>query len=137
MFDLLILAPVGCIIALAFAFYLGVSILKKDEGSKEMREIAQAVREGSYAYLKRQYTGVAIFFAVVFCLLLVLAIKKYLVIFVPFAFLTGGFFSGLCRVHACHDDVVQLGKDIRSTMGGVRWIWTRAPELRQLERRAE
>ncbi len=95
MFDLLILAPVGSILALGFAAYLAVSILKKDEGNEKMREIAQAVRIGARAYLKRQYLGVSLFFAVVFIILLLLAFNKYLPIFVPFAFLTGGFFSGL------------------------------------------
>jgi K(+)-stimulated pyrophosphate-energized sodium pump len=94
-FDLLLLAPVGSITALVFAAYLAFSILKKDEGNEQMKEIAQAVRVGARAYLKRQYLGVSIFFVVVFCILLALAFKKYLVIFVPFAFLTGGFFSGL------------------------------------------
>jgi len=89
------LAPVGSIMALTFAWYLAASILKKDEGNEKMREIAQAVREGARAYLKRQYLGVSLFFLVVFCILLILAFNKYLVIFVPFAFLTGGFFSGL------------------------------------------
>ena len=94
-FDLLLLAPVGSITALLFAAYLAFSILKKDEGNEKMREIAQAVRVGARAYLKRQYLGVSIFFAAMFVILLVLVLKKYLVIFVPFAFLTGGFFSGL------------------------------------------
>mgnify|MGYP001254034150 CR=1 FL=1 len=94
--DLLVLAPVGSIIALMFAAYLVVSILKKDQGNDKMKEIALAVRIGARAYLKRQYLGVSIFFALVFILLLVLAWLKYLVIFVPFAFLTGGLFSGLC-----------------------------------------
>jgi len=94
-FDLLLLAPVGSILALGFAFYLAITILKKDEGSGTMKEIAQAVRIGARAYLKRQYIGVSIFFAVVFFILLAMAFKNYLVIFVPFAFLTGGFFSGL------------------------------------------
>jgi K(+)-stimulated pyrophosphate-energized sodium pump len=94
-FDLLLLAPVGSILALLFAAYLAISILKKDEGNDKMKEIAQAVRVGARAYLKRQYLGVSIFFIAVFFILLALAIKKYLVIFVPFAFLTGGFFSGL------------------------------------------
>jgi len=89
------LAPVGSIMALAFAWYLAITILRKDEGNEKMREIAQAVRVGAKAYLKRQYVGVSIFFLVVFCILLILALNKYLVIFVPFAFLTGGFFSGL------------------------------------------
>ncbi|MFZ5800605.1 MAG: sodium-translocating pyrophosphatase [Candidatus Omnitrophota bacterium] len=96
MFDLLLLAPVGSILALGFAFlYLVPFILRKDQGSERMQEIAQAVKVGARAYLKRQYLGVSIFFIVVFCLLLYMAFKNYLVIFVPFAFLTGGFFSGL------------------------------------------
>jgi K(+)-stimulated pyrophosphate-energized sodium pump len=93
--DLLLLAPMGSITALLFATYLALSILKKDQGNERMREIAQAVRIGAKAYLRRQYLGVSIFFAVLFFILLVLALKKYLVIFVPFAFLTGGLFSGL------------------------------------------
>jgi len=94
-FDLLLLAPVGSILALGFAFYLALSVLKMDEGTDKMKEIAQAVRIGAQAYLKRQYLGVALFFFVVFFILLALAYMKYLVMFVPFAFLTGGFFSGL------------------------------------------
>src|SRR4030042_774678 len=93
--DFLVLAPVGSIFALSFAAYLALSILKKDEGNEKMREIAEAVRIGARAYLKRQYLGVSIFFIAVFLILLALALNKYLVIFVPFAFLTGGFFSGL------------------------------------------
>jgi len=95
MFDPLLFAPVGSILALGFAFYLAISILKRDEGTDRMKEIAEAVRVGSMAYLKRQYLVVGVFFAVVFMILLLLALNNYLVIFVPFAFLTGGFFSGL------------------------------------------
>jgi K(+)-stimulated pyrophosphate-energized sodium pump len=94
-FDLLALAPVGSILALLFAAFLYRSIMKKDEGNDTMKEIAQAVRIGAKAYLKRQYIGVSVFFAIIFCILLVLASRNYLVIFVPFAFLSGGFFSGL------------------------------------------
>lgn len=60
-----------------------------------MIEIQNAIQEGAEAYIKRQYGVVGIFFAIVFVILLLLAQKKYLPIFVPFAFLTGGFFSGL------------------------------------------
>jgi K(+)-stimulated pyrophosphate-energized sodium pump len=95
MFDLLLLAPVGSIIALGFAWFLAISIMKKDEGTDTMKEIAAAVRIGARAYLKKQYMGIALFFAVMFFILLYLAFKGYLVMFVPFAFLTGGFFSGL------------------------------------------
>ncbi len=94
-FDLLLLAPLGSILALGFAFYFTLGILKMDEGSDKMKEIAQAVRVGARAYLKRQYLGVSAFFVVVFFILLAMAMKNYLVIFVPFAFLSGGFFSGL------------------------------------------
>ena len=95
MFDLLLLAPIGAILALGFAALLSCFILKQPEGTDKMQEIAKAVREGSSAYLRRQYMGVAVFFAVVFVLLLFLAKKDYLSIFVPFAFITGGLFSGL------------------------------------------
>ncbi|MFH1045827.1 MAG: sodium-translocating pyrophosphatase [Candidatus Omnitrophota bacterium] len=89
------LAPVGAIAALLFAAYLIAYIRCQDEGTPAMREIAAAVREGAMAYLKRQYLGVGLFFIVVFLILLLLAFKGYLAIFVPFAFITGGFFSGL------------------------------------------
>ena len=92
---LVIFTFLGSISALAFAGYLAVSILKLSEGNEKMREIAAAVREGSAAYLKRQYSVVGIFFVIVFCILFYLVSKGYLVIFVPFAFLSGGFFSGL------------------------------------------
>ncbi|MCU0612083.1 MAG: sodium/proton-translocating pyrophosphatase, partial [Candidatus Eisenbacteria bacterium] len=93
--DLLWLAPVGSIVALGFAFYLAACIMKLDEGTDRMKEIAAAVREGSRAYLKRQYTVVTLYFVGMFILLLLLAWMKLVVVFVPFAFLTGGFFSGL------------------------------------------
>ena len=94
-FGFLILAPVGSSLALFFAAYLAVKILRNSEGSEEMVRIADAVREGAHAYLRRQYSGVAIFFGVMFVILLLLVMKGHLTIFVPFAFLTGGFFSGL------------------------------------------
>ena len=95
MFDLLLLAPVGSLVALGFALYLALMILRQPEGTDRMIEIAKAVREGSSAYLNRQYASVGLFFAVVFVILLLLARQGLLVIFIPYAFLTGGFFSGL------------------------------------------
>jgi K(+)-stimulated pyrophosphate-energized sodium pump len=94
MFNLLLLAPVGSILALGFAVYLIIFILRQPEGTPQMKEIAAAVRQGALAYIKRQYSVVGMFFVVVFIILLILALNNYLVIFVPFAFLTGGFFSG-------------------------------------------
>ncbi len=95
-FNFFILAPISAIVALLFAFFLALSIMRKDEGTEKMKEIALAVRVGARAYLKRQYLGVGLFFLVMFAILLWMASKGYLVIFVPFAFVTGGLFSGLC-----------------------------------------
>ncbi len=96
MFDLLYLAPMGSLLALGFAGFLAWTVIRRDEGTPRMREIAQAVKEGAAAYLKRQYTIVAIFFAVVFVILNILVKLGNLAPVVPFAFLTGGLFSGLC-----------------------------------------
>jgi len=93
--DLMILVPVGAIFALGFAFYLATSILKLSEGNEKIIKIAASIRKGAMAYLKRQYTGVAIFFAVMFVILSALSLMGKLTPFVPFAFVTGGFFSGL------------------------------------------
>ncbi|MCX7773835.1 MAG: sodium/proton-translocating pyrophosphatase, partial [Clostridia bacterium] len=93
--DLMFLAPLGSILALCFAGYLAYSVIKKSEGTDDMKRIAAAVRKGANAYLKRQYTGVAMFFAVMVIILTILAVTGFLTPFVPVAFLTGGFFSGL------------------------------------------
>lgn len=95
MIDFFTLVPICSLIALGFALILVFKILKCDEGTDKMKEIASAVREGAAAYLKRQYRASSVFFAVVFILLLYLSLKGYFVLFVPFAFLTGGLFSGL------------------------------------------
>lgn len=93
--DLTLLAPIGSIVALLFAVYLARKVLKASEGTDLMKKISLAIRKGANAYLKRQYTGVIAFFAVMFVILLVLAFCGFLTMFVPFAFITGGFFSGL------------------------------------------
>ncbi|MBM3314915.1 sodium-translocating pyrophosphatase, partial [candidate division WOR-3 bacterium] len=87
--------PGGAVVALLFALYMALSNLRKSEGTEPMKEVAKAVRVGAMAYLKQQYKGVSIFFAVAFVLLGVLAALGLQSWFVPFAFLTGGFFSGL------------------------------------------
>lgn len=89
------LAPVGSVIALLFAFYLARRVRQAEEGTEKMKQISASVRRGANAYLKRQYTGVAIFFAVMFVVLFIMAGFGFLTYFVPFAFVTGGFFSGL------------------------------------------
>ena len=93
--NLLWLAPTASILALAFSGYLVYRILKEPRGTDRMIEIQNAIQEGAQAYIKRQYGVVIIFFAIVFSILFLLVRKGYLPIFVPFAFLTGGFFSGL------------------------------------------
>lgn len=94
--NLLWLAPMGAGLALAFVVYLIFAVvLPKDPGTEKMQEIAKFVSEGAFAYLRRQYSIVGIFFLAVFFILLWMVSKGYLVKFVPFAFLSGGFFSGL------------------------------------------
>ena len=94
-FDFLLIVPMGAILALGFASLLVAGILRLGEGTDRMREIASAVRVGARAYLKRQNGIVAIFFIIVFLILMFLSSRGYLVMFVPFAFLSGGLFSGL------------------------------------------
>ena len=88
--------PIAGIAALVMAFYFYRSIIAAPEGNDRMKEIAGYVREGAYAYLRRQYTVVGMVFIVLVALLsymaFVLNVQHHLV---PFAFLTGGLFSGL------------------------------------------
>ncbi|MDR1817927.1 MAG: sodium-translocating pyrophosphatase [Puniceicoccales bacterium] len=90
------LTPAASVLALAFAAFFYKRMKAADEGTERMQEIAQYVREGAMAYLKQQYKVVGIFFVlltVVFAYLAYgLGIQNG---WVPFAFLTGGFFSGL------------------------------------------
>ena len=81
--------------ALLFSFIKFYSVKRKSEGTDMMKSISVKIRKGAMAYLKRQYKTVGIFFAIMFFILTVLAAKRFLSPFVPFAFLTGGFFSGL------------------------------------------
>ncbi|MBP7584912.1 MAG: sodium/proton-translocating pyrophosphatase, partial [Spirochaetes bacterium] len=94
--NLFYIAPIGSIIALIFAFVFYKLMMKANEGTPKMIEIASAVRDGAYAYLRQQYKVVTIVFIVLVILFAVLAFMGIQNRFVPFAFLTGGFFSGLC-----------------------------------------
>jgi K(+)-stimulated pyrophosphate-energized sodium pump len=94
--DMMWVTWVGSLAALAFALYQAISVLKKDPGTEAMKEISRAVQEGAMAYLKQQYSVVGIIFVALFILLGVLAyVFHFISPFVPFAFITGGFFSGL------------------------------------------
>lgn len=90
------LVPVAALFALGMALFFYRSMKKQPDGNEKMMSIAQYVREGAFAYLKQQYKTVSIVFAVLFVIFIVLAILKIQNPFVPVAFLTGGFFSGLC-----------------------------------------
>lgn len=90
------IGPVGSLAALLCAWYFYKDMLKADPGNARMQEIAGYVREGAFAYLFRQYKVVGIVFIVLVVLLAILAKFGIQNPFVPVAFLTGGFFSGLC-----------------------------------------
>ncbi|HIZ33125.1 MAG TPA: sodium-translocating pyrophosphatase [Candidatus Bacteroides merdigallinarum] len=90
------LVPASSVLALAFAWYFHRQMMKESEGTPQMMKIAAAVRKGAMSYLKQQYKVVGIVFV---CLALVFAVMAYGFhvqnSWVPVAFLTGGFFSGL------------------------------------------
>ena len=91
------LAPASAVIALGFALLFYKKMMAASPGNPRMREIAESVKDGARAYLKQQYKIVGIFFAIVFVLLILMSFGlKVQSRWVPFAFLTGGFFSGLC-----------------------------------------
>ncbi|HPZ82721.1 MAG TPA: sodium-translocating pyrophosphatase, partial [Thermogutta sp.] len=86
----------GSICGLYFAWRFFKEMLNSEKGNERMEEIASYVREGANAYLKQQYTVVACFFVVIVILLAIAAFGLHAQSrWVPFAFLTGGFFSGL------------------------------------------
>lgn len=90
------LIPIASVVALGMAWFFFRSMMKEDEGTERMTEIAAHVRKGAMAYLKQQYKVVTIVFVV---LAIVFAFMAYVLKvqnpWVPFAFLTGGLFSGL------------------------------------------
>ena len=94
---------VGSVIALLFALFTGKRVLRFEEGTPLMSKISRSIREGANAYLRRQYTVVGIFFACMIVVLCIMAACDLLTWFVPFAFLTGGFFSGVDFITAFSD----------------------------------
>lgn len=91
------LVPLASVCALAMAWYFFKYMMKEDEGTDRMKEIAGYIRVGAMAYLKQQYKVVGVIFII---LCAVFAFMAYVLHvqnpWVPFAFLTGGIFSGLC-----------------------------------------
>lgn len=93
---LFVMVPLAAVLALAFAYVFYSQMRKESEGTPTMQEIAEHVRKGAMAYLKQQYKVVAIVFVILALFFAVLAYGFHVQnSWVPFAFLTGGFFSGL------------------------------------------
>ena len=94
------IAPWICIaaslLALIFAVVFYRKMMAASEGTEQMKTIAKHVKDGAYAYLFRQYRVVALVFAILFAIFAFLAYIGVQNPFVPVAFLTGGFFSGIC-----------------------------------------
>ncbi len=93
--SLFYLVPLASIVALLFAYHFFRSMMKESEGTSQMIKIAQHVRDGAMSYLKQQYKVVTIVFVII---ALVFAVMAYFGLqnnWVPFAFISGGFFSGL------------------------------------------
>jgi K(+)-stimulated pyrophosphate-energized sodium pump len=88
--------PVASVLALFFAWFFYRNMMKESEGTDTMKRIASHVRKGAMAYIRQQYKVVGIFFIVLTIVFSILAYGLHLQNeWVPFAFLTGGFFSGL------------------------------------------
>ncbi|MBE6575996.1 MAG: sodium-translocating pyrophosphatase [Ruminococcaceae bacterium] len=92
---IVILTFTAAVLALLFAVLTARKVMKFSEGTDLMKKISSSIREGANAFLKRQYKIVLIFFAIMFVVLGAMAIFDLLTPYVPFAFLTGGFFSAL------------------------------------------
>ena len=90
------IVPAASVVALSFAWAFYRLMKREDEGTPRMREIAAHVRKGAMAYLRQQYKVVGIVFAVLALFFAWLAYGAGVQNgWVPFAFITGGFFSGL------------------------------------------
>ena len=95
------LGYVGAAAALVFAFLQMRKVFKYPEGNETMKKIAGAIREGANAFIRRQYKTVAIFFAIMFVILLTLSLISGGTLvnpFTPFAFLSGGLICSTCGI---------------------------------------
>ena len=129
---------VGAVLALIFAWFFYRSMMSADEGDDLMKEMSGYVREGAIAYLKRQYKVVAVFFIVVSALLFVMGWFLHVQHQIVFAaFLTGGFFSGLCgwlgmntATRASHRTTAGARKSLNDGLvvafrsGARSWAWS-------------
>lgn len=114
------LVPVASVVALGMACYFFRQMMKEDEGTPRMREIAGHVRRGAMAYLKQQYRVVTIVFVV---LAIIFAFMAYVLKvqnpWVPFAFLTGGFFSGLAGFFGMKTATYASGRTANAARAGL------------------
>ncbi|HBX88330.1 MAG TPA: sodium-translocating pyrophosphatase, partial [Marinilabiliaceae bacterium] len=117
-----VIVPIAAVLALSFAYYFYRQMMKSSEGTEKMQRIAQHVRTGAGAYLRQQYKVVIVVF------LIITAIFAYLAYglgvqnqWVPFAFLTGGFFSGLAGffgMKAATSASARVANACRSSLNG-------------------
>ena len=91
-----LIAPLGAITALFGAYRFNRSVMSYSEGEPEMIEIANAVRSGAMAYLKRQYLVVAAVFVILLAVLVLLGMAGIQSRITPFGVLFACFFSGVC-----------------------------------------
>ena len=130
--DLYLVSLAASITALVFAWLQSRKVLAFSEGTPLMQKISRAIRTGASAFLKRQYRTVAVFFACMFAVLCGMAATGFVTWFVPFAFVTGGFFSGLsgfigmtiatranCRTAAAAQEGLNRGLRIAFSAGSV------------------
>ena len=130
--NLYVVSLAASVIALVFAWLQSKKVLAFSEGTPLMQKISRAIRTGASAFLKRQYRTVAIFFACMFVVLCAMAVGGFVTWFVPFAFVTGGFFSGLsgfigmtiatranCRTAAAAQEGLNRGLRIAFSAGSV------------------
>ncbi|MDY6318691.1 MAG: sodium-translocating pyrophosphatase [Prevotella sp.] len=114
------LVPIASVCALGMAWHFFKTMIKADEGTPRMKEIAGHVRKGAMAYLKQQYKVVLIVFIV---LAIIFAVMAYGFNaqnpWVPFAFLTGGFFSGLAGFFGMKTATYASGRTAQAARQGL------------------
>lgn len=123
--EVFLLIPLASLIALGFAFYFFRKMMQEEEGTATMQKIASHVRKGAMAYLKQQYKIVGIVFIVLMVFFMILAfgfgVQNQ---WVPFAFLTGGIFSGLAGFigmkTATYASARTANASIKSLNGGLK-----------------
>ncbi|MFC2711584.1 sodium-translocating pyrophosphatase [Hoylesella oralis] len=114
------LVPIASIIALSMAWFFFSTMMKEDEGLPRMREIALYVRKGAMAYLKQQYKVVLYVFIVIAIIFAFMAyVLKVQNPWVPFAFLTGGLFSGLAGFFGMKTATYASGRTANAARSGL------------------